>query len=77
MCCAGGHLQHPFSLPAGLQFPIDGSVEAAQFKEIYSHPSANLRSAQPDVGISDLFWYFLMPGADVHQEHVESGKQHL
>ena len=25
-----------------------------------------------DVGLSDLFWYFLCPGPDIHQEHIEA-----
>jgi hypothetical protein len=49
-------------------------VEAGHFKEVYSHPAANGRSR--GAGLSDLFWYWLSPGAEVHQEHLEPGARY-
>jgi hypothetical protein len=57
----------------GIQFPNEKlGVEGQAFKRLYSHKSARLRSRQHGVGLSDLFWYFLSPGAHIHQEHVET-----
>ena len=55
-----------------MQLPND-TVGIEQYKALYAHPHARLRSKQNTVGLSDLFWYFLCPGPDIHQEHVESG----
>jgi hypothetical protein len=50
--------------------PIPGDlVDAAHFMEVYSHPAADGRSQ--GAGLSDLFWYWLSPGAEIHQEHLE------
>ena len=47
---------------------------AAATRSLYSSPHAKLRSNHGNkLGLSDLFWYLLMPGADLHQEHTESG----
>ena len=46
-------------------------VDVARFLEVYSHPAANGRSR--GAALSDLFWYWLSPGAEVHQEHLERG----
>ena len=46
-------------------------VDAAGFKQVYSHPAANGRSR--GAALSDLFWYWLSPGPEIHQEHVEPG----
>ena len=55
--------------------PIPGDlVDAARFKEVYSHPAANGRSR--GAGLSDLFWYWLSPGAEIHQEHLEAGERY-
>jgi hypothetical protein len=55
--------------------PVPGDlVGAAQFKEVYSHPAANGRSR--GAGLSDLFWYWLSPGAELHQEHLEAGDRY-
>jgi hypothetical protein len=43
----------------------------SRFLEIYSHPAANGRSR--GAALSDLFWYWLSPGAEIHQEHLEPG----
>ncbi|WP_211588832.1 cytochrome P450 [Allorhizocola rhizosphaerae] len=47
------------------------AVPADRFLELYSHPAANGRSR--GAPLSDLFWYWLSPGAHVHQEHLEPG----
>lgn len=44
------------------------------FREIYSHPNAGGRSE--GAGLSDLFWYWLSPGPEVHQEHLEAGPRY-
>ena len=55
----------------GIQFPNENlGVDGKEFKRLYSHRAARLRSKQQGVGLSDLFWYFLSPGAHIHQEHV-------
>jgi len=55
--------------------PIPGDlIDAARFKEVYSHPAANGRSR--GAGLSDLFWYWLSPGAEIHQEHLEAGERY-
>ena len=57
----------------GIQLPNDSlGVDGKEFKRLYSHRAARLRSKQQGVGLSDLFWYFLSPGAHIHQEHVET-----
>ncbi|HZE37549.1 MAG TPA: cytochrome P450 [Stackebrandtia sp.] len=45
-----------------------------RFMELYSHPAANGRSK--GAGLSDLFWYWLSPGPEVHQEHLEPGPRY-
>jgi cytochrome P450 len=50
---------------------IPGSaVGAAALKAVYAHPAANGRSR--GAALSDLFWYWLSPGPEVHQEHIEA-----
>ncbi|KAA0923031.1 cytochrome P450 [Streptomyces apricus] len=44
------------------------------FERIYAHPAVNGRSA--GAGLSDLFWYWLAPGPEVHQEHLEPGERY-
>jgi Cytochrome P450 len=46
-------------------------VDAAHFEEVYAHPAANGRSR--GAALSDLFWYWLAPGPELHQEHLEPG----
>jgi hypothetical protein len=46
-------------------------VDVAHFKQVYSHAAANGRSR--GAALSDLFWYWLSPGPEMHQEHIESG----
>jgi hypothetical protein len=55
--------------------PIPGErIGVSRFKELYSHPAANGRSE--GAGLSDLFWYWLSPGAELHQEHLEPGERY-
>ncbi|MET9001825.1 cytochrome P450 [Amycolatopsis sp. NPDC004169] len=49
-------------------------VGAADFKRVYADPAANGRSR--GAALSDLFWYWLSPGAEVHQEHLEAGPRY-
>jgi hypothetical protein len=49
-------------------------VPAAEFKRVYGHPAANGRSR--GAALSDLFWYWLSPGPEVHQEHLEPGPRY-
>jgi Cytochrome P450 len=55
--------------------PIPGPlVDASRFKQVYSHPAANGRSR--GAALSDLFWYWLAPGPEIHQEHLEPGDRY-
>jgi hypothetical protein len=47
---------------------------AADFLRVYGDPGANGRSH--GAGLSDLFWYWLAPGPEVHQEHLEPGPRY-
>ncbi|MFC4531192.1 cytochrome P450 [Sphaerisporangium dianthi] len=46
----------------------------SRFMEIYSHPAADGRSR--GAALSDLFWYWLSPGPEIHQEHLEPGPRY-
>ena len=46
----------------------------ADFLRVYADPAANGRSH--GAGLSDLFWYWLAPGPEVHQEHLEPGPRY-
>jgi hypothetical protein len=48
-----------------------GGLGAEEFRALYAHPAANGRSR--GAALSDLFWYWLAPGPEVHQEHLEPG----
>jgi hypothetical protein len=50
------------------------AVDAAHFEEVYAHPAANGRSR--GAALSDLFWYWLSPGPELHQEHLEPGPRY-
>lgn len=52
----------------------NAEVGPERFLEVYSHPAANGRSR--GAGLSDLFWYWLSPGPEVHQEHLEAGPRY-
>ncbi len=55
--------------------PVPGrQVPVEEFKRVYSHTAANGRSR--GAALSDLFWYWLSPGPEVHQEHLEPGPRY-
>jgi Cytochrome P450 len=55
--------------------PIPGPlVGPDRFKQVYADPAANGRSR--GAALSDLFWYWLSPGPEVHQEHLEAGPRY-
>ncbi|GLZ35217.1 cytochrome P450 [Lentzea sp. NBRC 105346] len=54
----------------GVRIPGD-LVGVEHFHKLYAHPAATGRSR--GAGLSDLFWYWLAPGPEVHQEHLEPG----
>jgi hypothetical protein len=51
--------------------PVIGSPH---FKQVYAHPAADGRSH--GAALSDLFWYWLSPGPEMHQEHLEPGEKY-
>jgi hypothetical protein len=57
----------------GIAIPGD-LVDGSRFLELYSEPAASGRS--DGAALSDLFWYWLSPGAEVHQEHLEPGPRY-
>lgn len=57
----------------GIRLP-GKDIPAAEFARIYGHPAADGRSR--GAALSDLFWYWLSPGAEVHQEHLEPGPRY-
>ncbi|WP_329128739.1 cytochrome P450 [Streptomyces sp. NBC_01476] len=59
--------------PEGVVVPNE-QVSPERFAELYGHPAANGRSR--GAGLSDLFWYWLAPGPEVHQEHLEPGPRY-
>jgi len=55
--------------------PIPGKlVDASRFKQVYSDRAADGRSH--GAALSDLFWYWLSPGPEIHQEHIEPGERY-
>jgi cytochrome P450 len=55
--------------------PIPGRlVDVRHFIRVYSDPAADGRSE--GARLSDLFWYWLAPGPEVHQEHLEPGERY-
>jgi hypothetical protein len=57
----------------GIPVPSD-RFDAGAFRELYASPAARGRSK--GAGLSDLFWYWLAPGPQVHQEHLEAGPRY-
>lgn len=51
-----------------------GAFDADDFRRVYAHPAADGRSR--GAALSDLFWYWLSPGAHLHQEHLEPGPRY-
>ena len=55
--------------------PVPGPLVGAEhFERVYADPAADGRSR--GAGLSDLFWYWLAPGPQVHQEHLEPGERY-
>jgi hypothetical protein len=59
--------------PEGVVVPND-RVGPEEFLRLYADPAADGRSR--GAGLSDLFWYWLSPGPEVHQEHLEPGPRY-
>src|SRR5215217_2348653 len=49
-------------------------VDSSHFKQVYSDPAADGRSR--GAVLSDLFWYWLSHGPEIHQEHLEPGERY-
>jgi len=49
-------------------------VGAEHFERVYADPAADGRSR--GAGLSDLLWYWLAPGPQMHQEHLEPGERY-
>ncbi|MEV4756459.1 cytochrome P450 [Micromonospora sp. NPDC049559] len=55
--------------------PVPGPLVGPEhFERVYAHPAADGRSR--GAGLSDLFWYWLAPGPQMHQEHLEPGERY-
>ncbi len=55
--------------------PVPGPLVGAEhFERLYADPAADGRSR--GAGLSDLFWYWLAPGPQMHQEHLEPGERY-
>ena len=52
----------------------DGALGPEAFRRIYAHPATSGRSR--GARLSDLFWYWLAPGPEMHQEHLENGPRY-
>src|SRR2546423_320721 len=59
--------------PDGLLVP-GPQIGVEHFRQLYAHPAADGRSR--GAALSDLFWYWLAPGPQVHQEHLEPGPRY-
>ncbi|MFD0819652.1 cytochrome P450 [Micromonospora zhanjiangensis] len=55
--------------------PVPGPLVGVEhFERIYADAAADGRSR--GAGLSDLFWYWLAPGPQLHQEHLEPGERY-
>jgi hypothetical protein len=55
--------------------PVPGPLVGSEhFERVYGDPAADGRSR--GAGLSDLFWYWLAPGPQMHQEHLEPGERY-
>ncbi len=52
----------------GIQVP-GKEIKASEFKKIYANKS--LKGRSKGANLSNLFWYWLAPGPEMHQEHIE------
>ena len=57
----------------GVQVP-NKNLSSTEFDRLYSHEAARGRSK--GARLSDLFWYWLSPGPEMHQEHLENGEKY-
>ena len=57
----------------GIQVP-GARFGVEEFRRLYADPAADGRSR--GAALSDLFWYWLAPGPEVHQEHLEPGPRY-
>eukprot|EP01062_Namystynia_karyoxenos_P032560 TRINITY_DN24022_c0_g1_i1.p1 TRINITY_DN24022_c0_g1~~TRINITY_DN24022_c0_g1_i1.p1 ORF type:complete len:536 (+),score=202.91 TRINITY_DN24022_c0_g1_i1:93-1610(+) len=57
----------------GVQVP-NAEVDCEGFRMLYRSKAAGGRSV--GAGLSDLFWYFLSPGPEVHPEQLENGPKY-
>jgi hypothetical protein len=53
---------------------IPGDLDVAHFEPLYTNPATRGRSR--GAALSDLFWYWLAPGPELHQEHLEDGPRY-
>jgi hypothetical protein len=59
----------------GEGIPVPGPLVGAEhFERVYADAAADGRSR--GAGLSDLFWYWLAPGPQMHQEHLEPGQRY-
>ncbi|WP_308365084.1 MULTISPECIES: cytochrome P450 [unclassified Microbulbifer] len=56
-----------------IQLPGNG-FDAEDFKALYAHPAMKGRSK--GAALSDLFWYWLSPGPEMHPEHLEQSERY-
>ncbi len=56
-----------------IQLPSD-DYTGEDFRSLYGHPAVKGRSK--GAALSDLFWYWLSPGPEMHPEHIENGIQY-
>lgn len=56
-----------------IQLP-DPAFDDKDFRELYSHKAMTGRSK--GAALSDLFWYWLSPGPEVHPEHLEQSDRY-
>jgi Cytochrome P450 len=55
--------------------PVPGPLVGPEhFERVYADPAADGRSR--GAALSDLFWYWLAPGPQMHQEHLEPGERY-
>ena len=57
----------------GLMLP-NQAIGPEEALRIYKHPNASGRAKGAD--LSDLFWYWMSPGAHLHQENMEAGPRY-
>lgn len=56
-----------------VQLP-DREFDAQDFRALYAHPAMTGRSK--GAALSDLFWYWLSPGPEIHPEHLEQSERY-